>query len=173
MTSRSTITLLSGIKCNFLSGIFTEIYIYIYVCMYVYSSFSKTSLNIWKFMVHVLLKPGLKNFEHYFTSMWDECNCAVVWAFLCDYKDWQVHIPQGRQAGNSGRVSVLQLWKQNRFFFSKPQFFALKAFNWLDKAHPHDRILCFPQSLWLYIFITSQKLPRQQHLDWCLTKQGL
>ena len=33
------------------------------------SSFSKTSLNIWKFMVHVLLKPGLENFEHYFTSM--------------------------------------------------------------------------------------------------------
>ena len=32
-------------------------------------AFSKTSLNIWKFMVHVLLKPGLENFEHYFTSM--------------------------------------------------------------------------------------------------------
>ena len=39
-------------------------------------SFSKTSLTIWKFMVHVLLKPGLENFEHYFTSVWDECNCA-------------------------------------------------------------------------------------------------
>ena len=33
------------------------------------SDFSKTSLNIWKFIVHVLLKPGLENFEHYFTSM--------------------------------------------------------------------------------------------------------
>ena len=33
------------------------------------SVISKTSLNIWKFMVHVLLKPGLENFEHYFTSM--------------------------------------------------------------------------------------------------------
>ena len=33
------------------------------------SAFSKTSLNIWKFTVHVLLKPGLENFEHYFTSM--------------------------------------------------------------------------------------------------------
>ena len=33
------------------------------------SAFSKTSLNIWKFMVHVLLKPDLENFEHYFTSM--------------------------------------------------------------------------------------------------------
>ena len=44
------------------------------------SAFSKTSLNIRKFMVHVLLKPGLENFEHYFTSVWDECNCVVVWA---------------------------------------------------------------------------------------------
>ena len=33
------------------------------------SAFSKTSLNIKKFMVHVLLKPGLENFEHYFTSV--------------------------------------------------------------------------------------------------------
>ena len=46
------------------------------------SPFSKTSLNIWKFSVHVSLKPGLENFEHYFTSVWDECNCAVVWAFF-------------------------------------------------------------------------------------------
>ena len=32
------------------------------------SAFLKTSLNIWKFTVHVMLKPGLENFEHYFTS---------------------------------------------------------------------------------------------------------
>ena len=44
------------------------------------SAFPKTSLNIWKFTVHVLLKPGLKNFEHYFASVWDDCNSAVVWA---------------------------------------------------------------------------------------------
>ena len=41
------------------------------------SAFSKTSFNIWKFTVHILLKPGLENFEHYFTSVWDECNCVV------------------------------------------------------------------------------------------------
>ena len=46
------------------------------------SAFSKTSLNIWNFTVHVLLKPGLENVEHYFTSMWHECNCAVVWTFF-------------------------------------------------------------------------------------------
>ena len=46
------------------------------------SAFSKYSLNIWKFMVHVLLKPGLENFEHYFPSVWNECSCAVVWSFF-------------------------------------------------------------------------------------------
>ena len=33
------------------------------------SAFSKSSLNIWRFLVHILLKPGLENFEHYFASM--------------------------------------------------------------------------------------------------------
>ena len=46
------------------------------------SAFSKTSLNIWKFMFHVLLKPGLENSEHHFGSMWDECNCVVGWTFF-------------------------------------------------------------------------------------------
>ena len=43
------------------------------------SAVSKSSLKIWLFTAHVLLKPGLANFEHYFASMWDECNCATVW----------------------------------------------------------------------------------------------
>ena len=46
------------------------------------SAFSKSSLNIWRFTLHVLLKPGLENFDHYFASVWDEYNSAVVWAFL-------------------------------------------------------------------------------------------
>ena len=46
------------------------------------STFSKSSLNIWKFMVHILLKPGLENFEHYFARVWDKCNCAWVWTFF-------------------------------------------------------------------------------------------
>ena len=40
------------------------------------------TVNIRKVTVRILLKPGVENFEHYFTSMWDECNCAVVWAFF-------------------------------------------------------------------------------------------
>ena len=46
------------------------------------SDFSKSTLNIWKHTVHVLLKPGLENIERYFASIWDVCNCAVVWAFF-------------------------------------------------------------------------------------------
>ena len=46
------------------------------------SAFSKSSLNIWKFMFHILLKAGLENFEHYFASMWDESNCVVLWTYF-------------------------------------------------------------------------------------------
>ena len=58
-----------------------------------FSAFSKASLNIWKFMVHVLLKPGLENFEHYPTSMWHECNCAVLsifWHCLSLGLEWKL-----------------------------------------------------------------------------------
>ena len=60
-----------------------------------FSAFSKSSLNIWKFSVHVLLKPGLENFEHYFASLWNECNCVVVWAFfgLALFWDWNENGP--------------------------------------------------------------------------------
>ena len=54
------------------------------------SAFSKTSLNVWKFTVHVLLKPGLENFEHYLASVWDECNCAVVWYYLSLGLKWKL-----------------------------------------------------------------------------------
>ena len=58
------------------------------------SAFSKSSLNIWKFMVSVLLKPSLENFKHYFASMWDECNRSVVWAFfdIAFLWDWNENI---------------------------------------------------------------------------------
>ena len=48
------------------------------------SAFSKTSLNIWKFMVHVLLKPGLENFEHYFTSVGVQLrgSLSILWHCL-------------------------------------------------------------------------------------------
>ena len=59
------------------------------------SAFSKTSLNIWKFTDDVLLKLCLENFEHYFTSVWNECNCVVVWEFLgiAFLWDWTEYCP--------------------------------------------------------------------------------
>ena len=44
-------------------------------------AFSKSSLYIWKFSVHILLKPSLEDFEHYLASLWNECNCCSLWFF--------------------------------------------------------------------------------------------
>ena len=56
------------------------------------SAFSKSNLNIWKFSIHVLLKPGLENFEQYLASVWDEWHWVVVRiffgiAFLWDWNE--------------------------------------------------------------------------------------
>ena len=60
-----------------------------------FSDFSKASLIICKFSVHILLKPHLENFEHYFASVWDECNCVVVWTFfgIAFLWDWNENWP--------------------------------------------------------------------------------
>ena len=67
---------------------------------------SFTSLNVWKFTVHELLKPGLENFKHYFTSMWDKCNCAVVWALNICEQIWKTQ-------------QWPQDWKRSVFFQSQ------------------------------------------------------
>ena len=72
------------------------------------SAFSKTSLNIWKFMVHVLLKPGLENFEHYFTSVCCCCCCCKVNSVVSDSvrpRRWQptrLHCPWDSPSKNTG-----------------------------------------------------------------------
>ena len=57
------------------------------------SAFSRSSFNIWKFILHMILKPALENCEHYFASVWGECNCAVVWTFCgtAFLWDWNEH----------------------------------------------------------------------------------
>ena len=57
------------------------------------SAFSKSNLNIWKFLGHVLLKSCLENLEHCFASVWDECNC--VWTFfgIAFLWDWNENWP--------------------------------------------------------------------------------
>ena len=44
--------------------------------------FLNPACTFWKFLVYVLLKPSLKDFEHYLSSVWNERNCAVVWTFF-------------------------------------------------------------------------------------------
>ena len=46
------------------------------------SAFSKSSFKLWKFLVHVLLNPGLENFDDDFASDWGECNGVLVWTFF-------------------------------------------------------------------------------------------
>ena len=59
------------------------------------SAFSKSSLNIWKFSVHILLNPSLKDFNYYLADMWNECSCAVVWTFfgISFLWDWNENWP--------------------------------------------------------------------------------
>ena len=70
-----------------------------FLCLFFFSSsaFSKTSLNMRKFMAHVLLKLSLENFEHYFASVWDECNCvqlcsslSILWHCLSLGLEWKL-----------------------------------------------------------------------------------
>ena len=66
-----------------------------WLSLFISSAFSKSGLNIWKFLVHVLWRPSLENFEHYFTNMRDECNCVVTWTFfgIAFLWDWNENWP--------------------------------------------------------------------------------
>ena len=79
------------------------------------SVFSKASLYIWKFTVHVLLRPGLENFEHYFASMWDKCNCAVVWALfgISFLSNWNENWPFPVLWPLLGFPNLLAYWVQH------------------------------------------------------------
>ena len=92
-------------------------------------AFSKTSLNIWKLMVHVLLKPGLENFEHYFTSVWDECNRAVVWTIfgIALLWDWNENWPFPVLWPLLSFPNLLAYWVQH---FHSIIFQDLKSLNW-------------------------------------------
>ena len=59
------------------------------------SAYLKSSLYIWKFLVQVLLKPSMKDFEHKLTNMWDEHNCMIVWTFfdIAFLWDWNENWP--------------------------------------------------------------------------------
>ena len=122
-----------------------------------------------EFTVHVLLKPGLENFEHYFTSIWYECNCAVVWtflgiAFLWDWnKNW----------------CFLVLWPLLSWFLCVPGFmlmlFVLSCKTWsvvkLGLGWPvplqglNNLKILLPSYLWHYKFCTHRR-QLLSHLQW-------
>ena len=84
---------------------------------------------MWKFTVHVLLKPGLEDFEHYFTSMWDECNCVVVWVFfdIAFLWDWNENWPFPVLWPLLSFPNMLTYWVQH---FHSIIFQDLKQLNW-------------------------------------------
>ena len=83
----------------------------------------------WSFTVHILLKPGLENIEHYFTSVWDECSCAVVWAFLgiAFLWDWNENWTFPVLWPLLSFPNLLSYWVQH---FHSIIFQDLKEFNW-------------------------------------------
>ena len=66
------------------------------------SAFSKTSLNTWKFTVHVLLKPGLENFEHYLVKC--VCETMVFPVVMYGYESWNV------KKAEHLRIDAFELW---------------------------------------------------------------
>ena len=92
-------------------------------------------------MVHVLLKPGLENFEHYFTSVWDEYSCAVVWAFFCIafLWDWNDNWPFPVLWPLLSFPNLLAYWVQH---------FTASSFRiWNSSADILNQHLCW--SIWL------------------------
>ena len=126
------------------------------------SGFSKSSLNIWKFMIHVLLKPGLENFEHYFTSGWDEWHCVVVWtligiAFLWDWNEnWSFPVLwpllsfsnslayyKSRLKNISPKIGIMakEIQWQDTIFYLAEEFTALlEKLNWKDKRDENVQV---------------------------------
>ena len=115
------------------------------------SAFSKSTLTSWKFSVHILLKPHLKNFEHYFGSVWDECNCLGVWTFF--------------------GIAFLWDWNEN---WSFPVLWPLLSFPNLQAywvQHFHSIIFQDLKELsWNSITSTSFLRPTRLHIPGCLAQ---
>ena len=94
-----------------------------------FSAFSESSLYIWNFSVHVLLKPNLENFEHYFASVWNECNCVVVWAFfgIAFLWDWNENWPFPVLWPLLSFPNLLPYWVQ---YFNSIIFSLLESFSY-------------------------------------------
>ena len=121
-------------------------------------SFSKTTLNIWKFTVHILLKPGLENFEHYVASMWDDCNCVVVWtffgiAFLWDWNEDSICTICWHTECSTFTASSFRIWKRSPGVPSPPLALLPNVHLTLHSRISGSRLVITPSSLsGLWIF---------------------
>ena len=123
------------------------------------SGFSKSSLNVWKFWVHVLLKPHLENFEHYVASIWDECNCAAFFGIAFPW-DWSENWPFPVLWPLLSFPNLLAYWVQRylfRFKIAQLEFHHLNQLCFLLKLHKphltsHSRM---PDSTWVIYHLPS------------------
>ena len=115
------------------------------------SDFSKTSLNIWKFMVYILLKPGLENLEHYFTSVWEECNCVVVWAFfgIAFLRDWNENGPFLVLWPLLSFPNLLAYWVQHFLKFPKAN---LTSHSRISGSRSVTTATWLSRSLWTFLY---------------------
>ena len=105
------------------------------------SAFSKSSLNIWKFRVHILLKSGLGYFYHYFTCMWDECNCAIVCALfgILSFRDWNKNWPFPVLWPLLSFPNLLAYWMQHFHITIGTQFiFQMCVYNSQEEPASHS-----------------------------------
>ena len=128
-------------------------------------------------MVQVLLKPGLENFEHYFTSMWDECNYAVVWiffgiAFLWDWNEnWP--FPVLWPLPNANQIStllVVQPWRKindlqlQRWFLKNKRRHFLKKYSNIQSKLSKRSLIMYDFRPLIERILSDQKFIRQAHL---------
>ena len=78
--------------------------------IYSSSSFSKPSLDIWKFLVHIMLKPSMQNFKHDLTSMGDELNCPMVSTFFNALPNYYLLFVSSYQNVNSMKTEFVILY---------------------------------------------------------------
>ena len=111
------------------------------------SAFSKPRLYMWKFLVHVLLKPSLKDFEHYLASMWNEYNCAVVWTFfgIAFLWDWNENRPFAVLWPLLSFPNLLAYWVQHFNIFFQDLMIWTTVSSW-----SYGKLEVYLLSLWFY-----------------------
>jgi len=123
-------------------------------------AFSKSSLTIWEFSVHVVLKSSLENFEHYFSSIWNECNCVVVWKFfgIALLWNWDEDWPFAGLLPLLSFLNLLAYWVQH-FECSIIFHYCLVENKWISSVAQWSLKLCNPMDFSTPGFLVRHQLP--------------